>query len=140
MAVKELAPGTEIGGAYVIEAPISTGGMGAVHRARRVSDGAPVAIKQPLLERDALRFRIEARLLSRLRHPRVVRVHRARARRARGLPRDGAGRGAEPGDGAWWSAEPLPVADAVEYVRQACEALAYVHGSTSCTATSSPRT
>ena len=117
----------EIGGAYVIEAPISTGGMGAVHRARRLSDGAPVAIKQPLLERDVVRFRIEARLLSRLRHPRVVRVIDQVADEhgdflvmelvhgpclAEVLEQHG----------------PLPVPDAVEYVRQACEALAYVHG------------
>jgi hypothetical protein len=100
--------------------------MGAVHRARRLADGAEVAIKQPLLERDALRFRIEARLLSRLRHPRVVRVLDNVADEhgdflvmelVRGpslatlLEEHGA----------------LPVADAVEYVRQACEALAYVH-------------
>jgi hypothetical protein len=124
--VKELAPGTEIAGAYVIEAPISTGGMGAVHRARRLSDGGEVAIKQPLLERDALRFRIEARLLSRLRHPRVVRVLDNVADehgdflvmelvRGPSLATLLEERGA------------LPVADAVEYVRQACEALAYVH-------------
>ena len=125
--MKELAPGTEIGGAYVIEAPISTGGMGAVHRARRLSDDAPVAIKQPLLERDVVRFRIEARLLSRLRHPRVVRVIDQVAD--------------EHGDflvmelvqGPSLAAllethGPLPVPAAVEYVRQACEALAYVHG------------
>ena len=110
----------------MIEAPISTGGMGAVHRARRLADGLEVAIKQRLLERDALRFRIEARLLSRLRHPRVVRVldHM----------------GDEHGDflvmelvrGPSLAAVleergPLPVPEAVEYVRQACEALAYVH-------------
>ena len=72
--MKVLAAGTEIGNEYVIEAPISTGGMGAVYRARRISDGALVAVKQPLEERNALRFQIEARLLARLRHPRVVRV------------------------------------------------------------------
>ena len=72
--VKVLAPGTEIGNEYVIEAPISTGGMGAVYRARRLRDDALVAVKQPLEQRNALRFQIEARLLARLRHPRVVRV------------------------------------------------------------------
>jgi hypothetical protein len=126
MAVKELAPGTEIGGAYVIEAPISTGGMGAVHRARRLSDDVPVAVKQPLLDRDALRFRIEARLLSRLRHPRVVRVI------DHGTDEHGDFLVMELVSGPSLAAVleergSLPVAEAVEYVRQACEALAYVH-------------
>ena len=67
--MKDLAPGTEIGSEYVIEVPISSGGMGAVYRARRVGDGALVAIKQPLEERNALRFQIEARLLARLLAP-----------------------------------------------------------------------
>jgi hypothetical protein len=125
--VKELAPGTEIGGAYVIEAPISTGGMGAVHRARRLSDDAPVAIKQPLLERDVVRFRIEARLLSRLRHPRVVRVIDQVA------DEHGDFLVMELVEGPSLAAllethGPVPVPEAVEYVRQACEALAYVHG------------
>jgi Protein kinase domain/GAF domain len=124
--VRELAPGTEIGGAYVIEAPISTGGMGAVHRARRLSDGASVAIKQPLLERDLVRFRIEARLLSRLRHPRVVRVIDLVADEHGDFLVMELVRG--PSLAAVLDERgPLPVADAVEYVRQACEALAYVH-------------
>jgi len=125
--VKVLAAGTEIGNEYVIEAPISTGGMGAVYRARRVRDGALVAVKQPLEQRNVLRFQIEARLLARLRHPRVVRVldHVASdeyggvlvMELVRGptlasvLSRTG----------------PLPVARAVEYTTQACEALAYIH-------------
>jgi predicted Ser/Thr protein kinase len=124
--VRTLDPGTEIRGKYVIEAPISIGGMGAVHRARRLSDGLEVAIKQPLEEDNAVRFRIEARLLERLRHPRVVRVidhftddegDYLVMELVRGpsldavLERKGT----------------LPVAEAVEHIRQACEALAYVH-------------
>ena len=111
---------------YVIEAPISVGGMGAVHRARRLSDGLEVAIKQPLDDANAVRFRIEARLLERLRHPRVVRVidHFA----------DGDGdylvmelvRGPSL-DAVLERSGPVPVAEAVEHIRQACEALAYVH-------------
>jgi eukaryotic-like serine/threonine-protein kinase len=124
--VRALDPGTEVAGSYVIEAPISTGGMGAVHRARRLSDGLEVAIKQPLDAGNAVRFRIEARLLERLRHPRVVRVidHFA----------DGEGdylvmdlvRGPSLEEVLERSG-PLPVAEAVEHIRQACEALAYVH-------------
>ena len=124
--MRALHPGTEICGTYVIEAPISIGGMGAVHRARRLSDGIEVAIKQPLEEDNAVRFRIEARLLERLSHPRVVRVidHFAdddgdflvmELVRGRSL------------DAVLEESCPLPVAEAVEHVRQACEALAYVH-------------
>jgi predicted Ser/Thr protein kinase len=123
--VRALDPGTELGG-YVIEAPISVGGMGAVHRARRLEDGLEVAIKQPLDDADAVRFQIEARLLERLRHPRVVRVvdHFA----------DDEGdylvmdlvRGPSL-DTVLERTGPLPVAEAVEHIRQACEALAYVH-------------
>ena len=125
MAVRPLEQGTEIG-TYVIEAPISVGGMGAVHRARRLADGLEVAIKQPLEDADAVRFQIEARLLERLRHPRVVRVidHFA----------DSEGdylvmelvRGASL-DAVLERSGPLPVSEAVEHIRQACEALAYVH-------------
>jgi predicted Ser/Thr protein kinase len=124
--MRALDPGIEIGGRYLIEAPISIGGMGAVHRARRLEDGLEVAIKQPLDESNVVRFRIEARLLERLRHPRVVRVidHFSDS------------------DGDFLVMDlvrgpsleevlqengPVPVAEAVEHVRQACEALAYVH-------------
>jgi hypothetical protein len=48
VTVRPLEQGTEIGGTYVIEGPISIGGMGAVHRARRLADGLEVAVKQPL--------------------------------------------------------------------------------------------
>jgi len=124
--VRALPTGTEIGNSYVIEAPISVGGMGAVYRARRISDGAGVAIKHPLEERNALRFQIEARLLARLRHPRVVRVldHVASEHgdvlvmelvRGPSLASLLSGHG------------PLPVGQAIEYARQSCEALAYIH-------------
>ena len=126
MLVRPLEQGTEIGGTYVIEAPISVGGMGSVHQARRLADGLEVAIKQPLDDADAVRFQIEARLLERLRHPRVVRVidHFA----------DSEGdylvmdlvRGPSL-DAVLERSGPLPVAEAVEHIRQACEALAYVH-------------
>ena len=125
--MKVLEPGASIGKEYVIEAPISSGGMGAVYRARRISDGALVAVKQPLEERNALRFQIEGRLLARLRHPRVVRVLDHVASEEHGgvlvmdlvrgptlallLEREG----------------PFPVGKAVEYATQACEALAYIH-------------
>jgi tRNA A-37 threonylcarbamoyl transferase component Bud32 len=123
-----LAPGTQVGDAYQIVAPISSGGMGAVYRARHRSSGEDVALKQMLEPGGARRFGIEARLLSALDHPRVVRVldHFEDADGhflvmelvgGRSLWEVVAQRGT-PG---------LPVAEAVEYVGQACEALAYVH-------------
>ncbi len=123
-----LAPGTVLGGVYSVVAPISRGAMGEVVRARHVATGAEVAIKRLLDLRNVARFEIEARLLSRLDHPRVVRVlgqfregsghHLVMALiRGRSLAELTAARGA-PG---------LGPDDAVEYVRQACEALAYVH-------------
>jgi predicted Ser/Thr protein kinase len=123
--VRPLDPGTEIG-AYVIEAPISTGGMGSVHRAHRLADGLEVAIKQPLDDADAVRFRIEARLLERLVHPRVVSVidHFADAQGAYLVMELVQGSSL---DAVLARSGPLPVAEAVEHIRQACEALAYVH-------------
>ncbi|MDA0159827.1 protein kinase [Solirubrobacter ginsenosidimutans] len=105
---------------------ISGGGMGAVYHGRRLSDGADVALKLLHDERHAARLESEARLLSRLRHPRVARVLDDRSHGARrclvtelvhgpSLARLLEQRG------------PLPVAEALEYVRQLCEALAYVH-------------
>jgi hypothetical protein len=121
-----LAAGSEIGGAYAIEAPISSGGMGAVYRARRLADGQPVAVKHLLEERNAVRFTIESRLLSRLRHPRVVRVldHVV----------DGFGHSLvmELVEGpslrdVLEEHGPFPLDEAIQHTIQACEALAYVH-------------
>ena len=57
--------------------------MGAVYHGRRLSDGADVALKLLHDERHAARFESEARLLSRLRHPRVARVLDDRSHGAR---------------------------------------------------------
>ncbi|HEX6021005.1 MAG TPA: protein kinase [Solirubrobacter sp.] len=122
-----LEPGATVGNEYVIEAPISTGGMGAVYRARRISDGAPVAVKQPLEARHALRFEIEGRLLARLRHPRVVRVldHIASEEHGGVLVMDLV-RG--PSLASLLDQHgPFKLEQAVEYAIQACDALAYIH-------------
>ena len=115
-------------GAYEIVAPISSGAMGAVYRARDLGSGNEVALKRLLEQAATRRFEIEARLLATLDHPRVVRVldhfqHEDDHFLVMDLV-DGpslaqvlAERGA-PG---------LPVDEAVDYARQACEALAYVH-------------
>lgn len=65
--------GQSVGGRYEIVEPISAGAMGAVYRARD-SDGGEVALKLLTNPGQAARFDIEARLLARLSHPRVVRV------------------------------------------------------------------
>jgi serine/threonine-protein kinase len=122
-----LPAGTELANRYTIEAPISSGGMGAVFSALDSETGGRVAIKH-VTEAHAKRFAIEARLLAGLDHPRVVGVldsfgdeggmylvmelvdgeDLARLLKQRGNPG-------------------LPVADAVAYGLEACEALRYVH-------------
>jgi serine/threonine-protein kinase len=102
--------------------------MGAVYRGHDEQSDEDVAIKRLLNVRDAARLEIEARLLAQLDHPRVVKVrdHFADAQRhyvvmelvegtdlARLLEERG-----RPG---------LPLGEAVEYARQACEALQYIH-------------
>jgi hypothetical protein len=123
-----LEPGLVLGGMYSIISPISRGGMGEVVRARHLESGSEVAIKRLLDLRNAARFEIEARLLARLDHPRVVRVV--------GHFRDGSDhhlvmeliRGRSLAELVTARGNPgLDVDDAVEYVGQACEALAYVH-------------
>src|SRR5262249_38651539 len=73
--VAALQPGTKLG-AYVIEACLGAGGMGAVYRARDQRLGRVVAIKvlppdfATTLERRQ-RFEREARILSSLNHPHI---------------------------------------------------------------------
>jgi hypothetical protein len=121
--------GEALQGRYEIIAPISSGAMGAVYRARDRESGSDVAVKRLLDVRHAARFEIEARLLASLSHPRVVKVldHAS----------DDQGlyivmelvRGTELGMLMKREGDPgLIVGDAIEYVRHTCEALQYVHG------------
>ena len=115
-------------GAYRVGPAIAAGAMGEVHRATRTEDGAEVAIKRLFDEKQAPRFEIEARLLARLEHPRVVRVlDHFREGTAYYLVmelvagedlRTYVDRHGRPG---------LPVEQAVRLTSEACEALAYVH-------------
>ncbi len=125
--------GTTPGGAifnerYEVVAPISSGAMGAVYRAVDLESGSEVAIKRLLDVKHAARFEIEARLLSSLSHPRVVKVL------------DHAGdeeglyivmelvRGTDLGAQLKDRGVPgLPPQEAIEYARHACAALQYVH-------------
>ena len=123
------APGGAVfGDRYDLIAPISSGAMGAVYRALDRETGLEVAIKRLLDVKHAARFEIEARLLSSLSHPRVVKVI------------DHAGdeeglyivmelvHGTDLGAQLKLRGQPgLPVQEAIEYARHACEALQYVH-------------
>jgi Protein kinase domain/GAF domain len=123
-----LPPGTEVGSRYTVEAPISSGAMGAVYRARDGESGDAVAIKRLLDLQHAARFEIEARLLAHLRHPRVVRVvDYFQEQSGQYLVMElveGTDLGVllkRRGGGG------LPLEDAIAYVSQACDALEYVH-------------
>ena len=115
-------------GHYVLEQELARGGAGAVHRARDLRTGAPVAIK--LLHgahpTGVRRFRREAEALLRLQHPGIVAVHEVGQAPGRAflvmdlvegpslqqrIDRGG----------------PLPVTEAVELTRVLAEALAVVH-------------
>src|SRR3712207_894167 len=72
--------GRVLDGKYEIVAPLGSGGMGAVYRARRVHIGDEVAIKvlHPKYVNDETlveRFRREARAAAQLHHPNVVTIH-----------------------------------------------------------------
>jgi hypothetical protein len=124
----ELPAGYQLG-RYAIEAPISQGAMGAVYRAQNRVTGQPVAVKRLLDTRHAARFEIEARLLSQLQHPRVVEVldHFQDQEGVYYLVMElveGMDLGAMVDK---HGAPGLPIDQVVEYGRQACDALQYVH-------------
>ncbi len=122
-----LAEGERLGDRYTVGKPISRGGMGAVYRGRD-ADGGPVAIKQLVDRSQSARFEIEARLLARLRHPRVVRVldHLAEGE-SKYLVMELV-EGKDLGLVLFERGDPgLPAEEAIRYALQACEALQYVH-------------
>lgn len=113
---------------YRVVEPISAGAMGAVYRAVDLETGAEVALKQstnPLFDQ---RFEAEARLLASLQHPRVVRILDHFSSPSGQYVVMELVRGIELGVLLKERGHPgLPIDQAVEYVRQACEALQYVH-------------
>src|SRR5918997_5345827 len=125
----EIPPGTQLG-RYRVDAAISAGAMGAVYRGHNIVNDVDVAIKRMLGSEHAARFEIEARLLSSLKHPRVVEVldHF----------QDSDGiyyivmeliKGIDLGRVLTERGDPgLPVDEVLEFARQSCEALQYVHG------------
>ena len=128
MATPDLTTGQQLG-RYRIEGPISAGAMGAVYRAHNIVTGTDVAIKRMLDTSHAARFEIEARLLSQLKHPRVVEVldHFQDSTGVNYIVMelihvsDLGSVLEERGDPG------LPVDEVLEWSRQTCEALQYVH-------------
>jgi eukaryotic-like serine/threonine-protein kinase len=113
---------------YVVQSPISRGAMGTVHNALDRVTGAEVAIKRLTDITQVRRFEIEARLLSFLSHPRVVRViDHFNDPTGYFLVMDLV-RGADLGEVLKAGGKPgLPVDVVLTYAFQACEALDYVH-------------
>src|SRR5215212_3275034 len=124
----DLQPGSQLG-RYRIEGPISSGAMGAVYKAHNIVAGTDVAIKRMLETHHATRFEIEARLLSQLEHPRVVKVldHFQDATGVYYIVMDLI-EGIDLGRMLEQRGDPgLPVDEVLEWARQTCEALQYVH-------------
>jgi predicted Ser/Thr protein kinase len=121
--------GRVFNGRYRVKALIAAGATGAVYRAIDTQTGDEVAIKQSTSPQHDQRFEVEARLLASLEHPRVVRIiDHFSASTGHYLVMDLV-RGVDLATLLKQRGEPgLPVAEAIEYVHQTCEALQYVHG------------
>lgn len=108
--------------------PISSGAMGTVYRAVDIQTGTEVALKQSIAPLFDQRFEAEARLLTSLQHPRVVRIVDHFSSSSGQYVVMELVRGVDLGVLLKERGNPgLPVDQSVEYVRQACEALQYVH-------------
>lgn len=113
---------------YHVVEPISAGAMGAVYRATDSQTGMEVALKQSINPHHDQRFEAEARLLASLEHPRVVKIIDHFAALSGQYVVMELVRGIELGKLLKQRGQPgLPVEQAIEYVRQACEGLQYVH-------------
>ena len=123
-----LTPGLTLEDRYEIVGPISSGAMGAVYRALDHQAGSHVAIKHLLDTSQAERFEVEARLLSALRHPRVVHVSQYfTTANGQYLVMDLV-EGTDLGVVLDQRGSPgLPLEEAIQHTLQACEALQYVH-------------
>jgi serine/threonine protein kinase len=120
--------GRTLRGRYRVVEPISAGAMGAVYRAIDNESDTEVALKQCTNPHHDQRFEAEARLLSALSHPRVVAIiDHFSAPTGQYLVMDLV-RGIDLGVLLKQRGTPgLPVDQSIEYVRQTCEALSYVH-------------
>jgi hypothetical protein len=120
--------GRTLRGRYRVLEPISAGAMGAVYRAIDLESDTEVALKQCTNPHHDQRFEAEARLLSALKHPRVVAIiDHFGVSSGQYLVMDLV-RGIDLGVLLKQRGTPgLPVDQAIEYTRQTCEALQYVH-------------
>ena len=125
--VEALPEGTRVADRYTILAPISAGAMGAVYRARD-DDGTEVALKRLLDPAHAARFEIEARLLMRLRHPRIVHVRGPVLEDGERFLAMDLVEGQDLAHELEQRGDPgLPVDEVITWACQACSALEYVH-------------
>src|SRR5690349_6354289 len=125
---QRLPEGSQLG-RYRIEGFLSEGAMGAVYRAHNIVTNADVAIKQMLGSEYTARFEIEARLLAQLKYPRLVEVidHFQDSNGTYYIVMELVS-GSDLGRMLDERGDPgLPVQEVIEYARQACEALQYVH-------------
>ena len=128
-----LGPGTIVGGKYRIDGVLGTGGMGVVFSATHLELDAPVAIKivrDDFAANEAIvsRLLFEARAVARMQSAHVVRVLDV-ARLPNGAPYVVM----EKLRGADMAAlleqrRTIPVAEAINYLLQACEGLIEAHG------------
>jgi hypothetical protein len=120
--------GRTLGGRYRVAEPISAGAMGAVYRAIDTESGTEVALKQSTNPQHDARFEVEARLLASLAHPRVVKILDHFAEPSGQYLVMELVRGIDLGALLKQRGAPgLPVEQSIEYVRQVCEALQYIH-------------
>ncbi len=113
---------------YHIAEPISSGAMGAVYRAVDSETGVEVALKQSTNPQHDARFEVEARLLASLEHPRVVKVIDHFTAPIGQFVVMELIRGTELGVLLKEQGNPgLPIDQAIELVRQTCQALQYIH-------------
>ena len=120
--------GRTLRGRYHVVEPISAGAMGAVYRAIDIENDREVALKQSTNPHHDQRFEAEARLLASLQHPRVVRIVDHFSAPSGQYVVMELVRGIDLGGLIKQRGQPgLPVEQAIEYVRQTCEALQYVH-------------
>jgi serine/threonine-protein kinase len=130
-SARRLAVGSIFRRSFRIEAILGEGGMGRVFAAHDINLDRPVAIKlllpQPDREEAAARFLREAQVLARLSSENTVRIYEV-GRDDRGAPYIvmERARGCDL-DALVGTRGPLPVDEAIEYIRQVCAVLAEAH-------------
>ncbi len=112
---------------WEVLAPLGAGAMGSVVHGRDSVSGRAVAIKRLLDVRHAARFEIEARLLMRLAHPRVVRVLDAFSAGAERYLVMELVEGDDLRTRVVAHGGGLPCAEATTRIVEVCEALEYIH-------------